>query len=82
VTPYDGDPWPFARQSEENGEPPPDEEDGVPEVDMEIASVLDDDAAAFARVLWRDFRHFRPGSLKAFTSFDEFLVRFGAFAAH
>jgi hypothetical protein len=33
-------------------------------------------------MVWRDMRAVRPGSIGAFVSFEQFLVQFGAVAAH
>jgi hypothetical protein len=83
VADYQGPPWPF----------PGDETDGDQDGDLlrpavdgsetetELYGMLND-GAAFARMLWRDMRAVRPGSIGAFVSFESFLLQFGAFAAY
>jgi hypothetical protein len=43
---------------------------------------VDGDAASFARGIWETLHQFRRASLVGFEGFGQFLVAFGAFAAH
>jgi hypothetical protein len=51
------------------------------ETDIEVSSVVND-GASFARLIWHDVHRVRPASLAGILTFDDFLLRFGAFAAH
>jgi hypothetical protein len=78
----------FARFPESATDEPGSDQGGEPaataqgsDTNVEVASSLSD-GVSFARLVWHDTRDWRPRSLTGFVSFDEFLLRFGAFAAH
>jgi hypothetical protein len=77
----EGAPWPFPGDgADADGEGFRQEVAGS-ETETEVCATLND-GASFARMVWRDMRAVRPGSIGAFVSFEQFLLQFGAFAAH
>jgi hypothetical protein len=81
VNPSDGERWPFAGEDETREERHGASPLPAPEREIERPFICEE-AASFASVVSRDLSRVVSGSLAGFVSFEDFLVRFGAFAAH